>query len=64
MNKVLVATSNGTDVEDVASITLSDKKSVSVFYKDGRIVQYLYNAHFDRDEFGKAQWRKDNVRQD
>lgn len=49
MDKILVATDNESNIEDVTSITISDKRWVSIIYKDGRTVKYLYNPHFDVD---------------
>lgn len=60
MNKILISTDNCTSLEGVASITVSDGKFVSLIYHNGRTVKYLYNPHFDKDEFGKTQWEKDN----
>ena len=55
MNKILIAVNNETDVADVTSITVSDKKFVSIIYSSGRIVTYLYNPHFDTAAPGTSQ---------
>ena len=60
MNKIPIAAADKTDVSGITSITISDQKFVSVIYGNGRTVQYLYNPHFDKDEFGKTQWEKEH----
>lgn len=53
MNRILIATDNESDIQSITSITVSDKKWVSVIYNDGRVVKYLYNPHFDKDSCGR-----------
>ena len=56
MNKILITG----DTEDIANITISDDKFIQVIYHNGRQVKYLYNPHFDFDEFGKSEWEKEH----
>ncbi len=58
MNKILIATDDKTDIDDIASMTVSDKRFVSIIYRNGRTVQYLYNPHFDIDSHGKSAYER------
>lgn len=57
-NKILIATDGKTDITEITSITISDKKSVTIIYNNGRTVQYAYDSHFDKDKFGVAEYDK------
>ena len=45
MNKILITG----DIENIANMTVSDKKFVTITYHNGRQVKYLYNPNFDKD---------------
>lgn len=54
MDKILVAG----DLDNVANITVVDKKFILITCHDGRTVEYLYNPHFDKPPSGKTAYEE------
>ena len=45
-NKLSIST-EGTNLSDIQSISINDKKNIILLYKNRREVTHLYNPHFD-----------------